>query len=125
MEDKIYLNNTSKALIEIWSGEDDGPENSVELTADSRRFMHVNLKQVINRYDTEGNESTEINRFPVIKCPEEAFETTYEKKFYKTFIKSHLYCVTDSNVYTQGTRDSRVLKRDHAYLVYEFTKCHD
>lgn len=87
--------------------------------------MHVNLKQVINRYDDQGNETPEINRFPVIKCPEESFSTTYEKKFYKTFINSHLYCVVDPKVYTRGTRDSKVLKKDHAYLVYEFTKCHE
>ena len=44
MDAKIYLNSTSKALVEIWSGEDSGPEDSVELDEDTRRYMHVTLK---------------------------------------------------------------------------------
>lgn len=39
-DDKIFLNNTSKHLIEIWA---DGSEARVDYTSESRKFMHMSL----------------------------------------------------------------------------------
>ena len=42
--DLIYLSQTSKQLLEVWEGGSDGPENSIKLDRESRKYMHVFLK---------------------------------------------------------------------------------
>ena len=39
--------------------------------------------------------------------------------------EEHTYCVHNDEVYLWGTRDSAVIKFDHAYLVYEVWRCTD
>ena len=51
-DDKVYLEDTAKTLIEIWEGGNGGPENPVRLDKSTRKYIHVNLKQVTYYYDT-------------------------------------------------------------------------
>ena len=79
---RIYGNQTSLALIEIWQGGNDNPEKTVRLDRDTKRFMHVNLKQITKTYDSNGDERVEVRKVPVGLCPEKVFTTPYHKKFY-------------------------------------------
>ena len=51
---RIYHNSTSLALIEIWQGGNDQPEKTFLLTHETKRYMHVNLKQITKKYDSGG-----------------------------------------------------------------------
>ena len=42
--EKIYLKDTSKALIEIWQGGNTNPHLAVLLDQDSKKYLHVYLK---------------------------------------------------------------------------------
>ena len=106
-QEKIYLNTTSKTLIEIWQGDGD----PVPLTAETRKYMHASLKQYTIKYDDKGIESTTVKKAKLVECPESFFKTDYEKKFYKTYKDKALHCVdpnSEINFYLQGTRDSKV-----------------
>ena len=35
------------------------------------------------------------------------------------------YCPSSSDIVIQGTRDSAVMKKSHAYVIYEILKCTD
>ena len=108
-QEKIYLNTTSKTLIEIWQG----AEEPVPLTVDSRKYMRAFLKQYTLKYDAKGIETTTIAKAQVVQCPKSFFKTDYEKKFYETYKDTALHCVdpaSDIQFYLQGTRDSKVNK---------------
>ena len=65
-------------MIELWSGGDLNPEGSVQLDYDSKRFMHVNLKQITFSYDEQGNEHKNITKVPVEPCKKDFFKSKYE-----------------------------------------------
>lgn len=119
-EERVHLVDISKPLIEIWGGGNEDPYESIELDRSTRKYMHATLKQIINTYDEDGKENTQINKFPVQICSEKFFITEYEKKFYKRYKDDKLHCSEDPSVYLQGTRDSRVAEKEHSYLIYEF-----
>ena len=86
--------------------------------------MKVNLKQVTFSYtDNDRKETKSEKIFPVSICPAESYKTEYEKDFYDLNKDNHLLCADNKEVFLQGTRDSRVSKKDHSYLIYEFAKC--
>ena len=62
-----------------------------------------------------------------MNCPKTHFKTDFEKKFWEAHANDKnelfMYCVANNEAYSLGTRESKVLKKDHAYLVYEFKKC--
>ena len=52
----IYLNQTSKTLVELWEGGNEAPERPVKLDVSTKKYIHVNLKQISFSYDKAGNE---------------------------------------------------------------------
>ena len=86
--------------------------------------MHVNLKQITFTYD-KGVENKTVKVVPVTACGESFYKSEYEKEFFNTYKNNNLQCAQDDSVYLQGTRDSRVAKEEHSYLMYDFVKCHD
>ena len=73
--------------------------------------------------DSVGNFIVTSKTHRVGNCPESFYNTEYEKKFYNVFKDAGLLCVDDKEFYVQGTRDSRVLGKNHAFVMYEFLKC--
>lgn len=78
MDEKVYLNLTSKTLIEIWSGGNDNPEATVLLDESTKKYIHVTLKQISFSYEND-KESRTVKEVPVGLCGEESFKTDYEK----------------------------------------------
>ena len=108
----------------MWTGGNDGPENSVPLDETSLPYIRINLLQVTKTYDSAGKETKKVKSSPVGQCPESFYITEYEKMFYNAFGKGgNLLCSTDESVYLQGTRDSKVALQEHSYLIYEIVKC--
>ncbi len=52
-DDKVFLNMTSKQLVEIWKGGSDEPESTVALDQESRQYLHVTLKQITYDYTSK------------------------------------------------------------------------
>ena len=86
-------------MIEIWQGGNDDPEKNFVLTQQTKRYMHVNINQIIKTYDQLGKETVTVNKVPVGVCPEERFVSDYEKKFYKQYGDSNMLCVDDASLY--------------------------
>ena len=84
------------------------------------------MKQISFSYDgPDKTEKKSVKTVPVNICSAEYFKTDYEKMFYDLNKNNHLLCVEDPSIFIQGTRDSRVKKLNHSFLVYEFLKCTD
>ena len=120
----MFQTDASKLLLEIWEGGDESPERPVKLDETTLKYLKVDLKQVTFTYsDVDKTETRSHKSFPVKICPVESYKTDYEKKFYDLNKDNHLLCADNKEVFLQGTRDSRVSKKDHSYLVYEFKRC--
>ena len=39
--------------------------------------------------------------------------------------KNYMYCLEHGGAFMQGTKDSRIMKQDHAYLIYFVRRCVD
>ena len=84
-----------------------------------------------NIIKTFNNETQEFDRqdvyYPIARCTTENFENTdFEKQYFVLKRARIQYCVDQhEEVYLQGTKDSEVLKQDHAYIVYEVWRCND
>lgn len=77
------------------------------LDQESRKYLHVTLKQISFNYSS-GEEVKTVKNAKVGKCEESFFKTDYEKKFYQKNKNNNLHCCMDNEVYAQGTRDSAV-----------------
>ena len=55
----------------------------------------------------------------------ESHHTEFEFNFFKTIHSEsdYNYCAHDPNIYMHGTRDSAVDTEDHAFIIYEVSKC--
>jgi hypothetical protein len=85
------------------------------------------LDNIVKTYnnDTETFDRTDTY-YPIAKCTEANFKTEYEKQYYEIKKSRAQYCVDQhEDVYLQGTRDSEILKQDHAYIVFEIWRCND
>ena len=107
----------TKILFEIseW-----GTDNTLDIE-DTKSYMVLRIVNYIKTYDKDGNEHIETKYFPLERCTEDIFERDFEKKYYESNSYRFQYCpsgdLTDIKIY--GTRDSAVLKMDHAYIIYE------
>ena len=75
-----------------------------------------------------GDEEVKIINFSLVQCNKDDFsETIYERNFYKARIElenNFIYCTkTDDPIFLQGTRDSKVAKKSHAYIFYDVVRC--
>ena len=61
MNEKVKLVDTSRTSVEIWEGDDSKGANflqdTVKLDEDSRKYVHINVKNVVVTYD--GNDRKE------------------------------------------------------------------
>ena len=84
-----------------------------------------------NIIKTFNNDTQKFDRkdvyYPLARCTEENFKyTDFEKQYYEVKKSRAQYCVDQhEDVYLQGTRDSEILKQDHAYIVFEVWRCND
>ena len=102
----MKLLDTSKPLFEIWSGDSDNPQRTIDLSK-IRDKIHVRLNMVTKTYDVDSVEKVDNKYFPLTRCSEQYLNNTdYEKQFYNYNKEKFLYCVEDPGVYMQGTRDS-------------------
>ena len=49
--ERVYYNETAKTMLQVWEGKGDGPDElfrTVELNRDSRRYIHIRVKNIIN-----------------------------------------------------------------------------
>ena len=102
------MNKTSKTLIELWEGGNEEPERPVKLDKSTKKYIHVNLKQISFSYDKDGKEKKDVKSVPVEICSKEFFQSKYDLKFWALNSENHLLCVEDESIFLQGTRDSRV-----------------
>lgn len=107
-EKQVFFKDTSKTLIELWSGGPD-PEASFKFDHAAKQYMHINLKQITKTYDKDGVETVTATKVPVELCKDSFFVNEYEKKFYKTFQNSNLLCADTDEIFLRGTRDSKVM----------------
>jgi len=89
----------AKPVFTILMGGSDNPFETVELTNDTRQYVHVRLNNIVKTYDDEGNMTKTNNYSPVVRCSEEFLsETAFEKNFFKNS-GSVDHCVEDPSVY--------------------------
>lgn len=65
----------SKTMLEIWHGDDSDASgaalfNTVKLDRESRRYIHVRVKNVFQTYDENGVKNETHKYYPVTKCSE-------------------------------------------------------
>ena len=106
---KVFVKDVSKVLFYMFSGMDGkstNPYTTIKLDRESRKYIHVRLKEVTKSYN-DGIESTAEKIFQINQCSEEFMSSTkYEQEFYAYNIDSNYYCVDNKEVYLQGTRDN-------------------
>jgi hypothetical protein len=84
------------------------------------------LDNIVKTYNSATKEfERKDNYYPIAKCTEENFKNTdFEKQYYEVKKTRSQYCVEQhKDVYLQGTKDSEILKQDHAYIVFEILRC--
>ena len=120
--DKIYMDRAAKVLFEIL---EDG-DNTVNLEG-SKEYVHLRLNNIIKLHDENGERKPTIQNYYDLKlCDETNFKTPFEKEYYSLKKSRSQYCVDQhKEIYLQGTRDSELLKQDHAYITYEIWRCND
>lgn len=90
--------------------------------------MHLRLNNIIKTYNADtASFDRQDKYYPLEKCNKENFnQNEFEKQYYELKKSRHQYCVDQlKDVYLQGTRDSEVLKQDHAYITVEVWRCSD
>lgn len=90
--------------------------------------MHIRLDNIIKTYNNETKKfDREDNYYPLARCTEDNFKSNeYEEQYYDLKKSRAQYCVDQhKEVYLQGTRDSEVMKQDHAYTVFEVWRCNE
>ena len=93
-----------------------------------KQYIHVRLNNIIKIYNKDTKKFDKTNNYyPLKRCEESNFEKNdYELQYFKLKSSRAQYCIDQlEDVYLQGTRDSEVLKQDHAYLIFETWRCHD
>ena len=98
MDQVVKYKDTSKQVIEIWKGGTENPEASVAYDSEAQRHMRIQLKEVTKEYDTKGDETVTTRVTPLEPCPEQFYETDYDKLFYKTFKNSNLICAHEDEL---------------------------
>ena len=120
------MNKTSKHVLQIWNGGSEDPYASILMDSDAKRHMKITLRNVKFSYTGPNKvEKKTVDSVPVELCSDNYFENEYEKNFLTLNRGSNLLCAESDTVYLQGTRDSRLAKKDHAFIIYEFAKCSD
>ena len=72
------MNNHTQPMFQIWHGGNKMKE-TVELDVDSRRYIHVTLKNIIHTYNSDGDLIKTIVPSKVTQCSQELFKTDFEK----------------------------------------------
>lgn len=111
--------------MEFQQGGDDDPWGTIVLDRESRKYMHASVYQYTFTYDENDVESKATSKFSINPCTESDFEPGYQLDFFNTYRGRNFHCVESAGAYLQGTRESRVAKEEHSFLVYDFEKCHD
>ena len=56
--EKVQYKDVSKTILEIWEGEGNNPDdlfNTVRLDRNSRKYVHIQVKNMIKTYDKNQN----------------------------------------------------------------------
>ena len=101
------LVNLSKPMLEITEMKDGNAFSSVKLDRESRKYIHVRLRHISKKYDSNNELSIENTYYPLTKCSETFLnKTEFEQYYYQLNLETNYYCVEDPNVMLRGTRDS-------------------
>ena len=123
---KITTDTAAKVLFEILeNGDNTFDLDKVE--GGYQQYIHVRLNNIIKIYnaDTKSFDRTS-NYYSVDRCTLSNFHTEFEKQYYELKKSRSQYCIDQhEEIYLQGTRDSEILKQDHAYIVYEVFFCQE
>ena len=124
-EHKLSKQGMSKLMIVLHDEED--VYKSIELDRESRKYIHFIIKNKVHTYHY-GSESIKTLEYSLRKCTsDDLYSTIYERKFYKRRVEEenhHIYCTKNEDpIYLQGTFDSIVAKKSHAYIVYDIVRC--
>lgn len=110
-------------------GEDAGnPISNIELTRENRRYLHLRLMQVTQKFDQDGNIQTSREYFNMEKCTEEHFvgdeeEGGIRRQFWERNRSRAFYCINNKEAFLQGTRDNILAKLDTTYWIVEPVRC--
>ena len=93
-------------------------------TGDIRKYLHMRITQIEQKFINGVMEQTNTY-YELKECEEQDFlKSEYHTNFWETYVKGSVqYCSSSPDIYLQGTRDSKIYKRDTAFFIYEFLKC--
>lgn len=122
---KVGIQKVAKILYEMLERGD----NTIDLDAIEggyRQYVHIRLVNAIKTWNPDKNDfDLKSNFYYPVKCQESNFaHTEFEKQYYMLKKNRNQYCIDQfDEVYLQGTRDSEILKQDHAYIILETYRC--
>jgi len=84
----------SKPIFKILRGGSENTFESVELDWESRRYVHVNVKNVHQDWDANGSLRVTNTSYDLERCKEEFFQNTeFELQYFQERRHEFLYCM--------------------------------
>ena len=108
--EKIKMIEMSKPIFNIYEVKEnmnmDDRFESIELNEESKKYIHVQVNNIVKTYDSNSVMTKTINKYNLTRCSENFFtKTDFEEEFYH-HSDSMDYCMENDEVYLEGTRDS-------------------
>ena len=116
----------SKPIFKMLRGGSENTFETVELDRESRRYVHVNVKNIHHKWDEFGQLIVTNTTYDLDRCTSDFFShTAVEQDYFESRKDQFLYCMQDENIYLQNTLDSEIHKHEHSFIIVEIQNCHD